>query len=89
MEQNLMVLAILILIALFAIPGVIAWYGWIVPFMECKARSKPDTCYVGAPCGTCRACEHEIDQEYTIPTMRDLPALADLQTKNIRIGKAI
>lgn len=84
-----MVLAILAIIAIFGIPGVVAYYGWIVPFLETQARNKPDTCYAGTPCGTCRACQIENVQEYTIPTMREIPALCDLGTKNIRIGKAI
>lgn len=81
-----MLIGILGLAVILGLPAIVAWYGWIVPFRESRERSKVGTCYVSKPCGTCRACEHDHALEYTIPTMRDVPALADVQTKNIRIG---
>jgi len=70
-----------------AILAIVAWYGWIVPFMESKERSKVGTCYAYGPaCGKCRACEIEAAQELVTPTMRDLPAI---NTRNIRIGEAL
>lgn len=96
---RVVILAILAIVAMFGVPALIAWYGWIVPFTQSRRiASEIPNCYYRDPCGKCRTCEHDSVREYTIDTIPvsvpayaidNIPSLCEIRTNNIRIGKVV